>query len=269
MTQVDHELTGKTVLITRSVGQSSDFKALLLAKGARVIEMPALEIHPPSNWADLDKAIGRVGSYDWLILTSTNAVEYFTQRMLELGKDYRDLHGVKVAVVGEKTAQCLRQKGLKPDYIPPNFVADSLLEHFPGNPDGKRILFPRVESGGREVLVQELRDRQADITEVAAYQSGCPAKIDPIALEALEQGKINIVTFASSKTVRHFCQLLAQALGDNWLSVMDSVAVASIGPQTSKDCRELLGRVDVEAQEYTLPGLTQAIVEFVCQNPLR
>jgi uroporphyrinogen-III synthase len=255
-------LINKTVLVTRSLGQSSEFTNLLIAQGAKVIEMPALEIMAPSSWAGLDQAIGRVGSYDWLILTSSNAVDFFTQRLLELGKDYRDLSGVKVAVVGEKTAQCLLQKGLKPDYIPPNFVADSLIEHFPGNPQDKRVLFPRVESGGREVLVKELTAKGAEVTEVAAYQSGCPKVIDPQALAAIEQGEINIITFASSKTVKHFCQLLEQSLGGNWLSVLDAVVIASIGPQTSETCRELLGRVDIEAQEFTLPGLTAAIVEF-------
>jgi uroporphyrinogen-III synthase len=255
-------LINKTVLVTRSLGQSSEFTHLLTAQGAQVVEMPALEIMAPSSWADLDRAIGQIGRYDWLILTSSNAVDFFTQRLLELGQDYRDLAGVKVAVVGEKTAQCLLQKGLKPDYMPPNFVADALLEHFPDNPQDQRILFPRVESGGREVLVKELTARGAEVTEVAAYQSGCPQVIDPIALAAIEQGEINIITFASSKTVKHFGQLLEKSRGGNWLSVLDAVVIASIGPQTSATCRELLGRVDIEAQEYTLPGLTAAIVDF-------
>jgi uroporphyrinogen-III synthase len=261
-------LTQKTVLVTRSLGQSSEFTTLLQAQGATVIEMPALAIQPPSDWAGLDQAIGQIADYDWLILTSSNAVDFFTQRLLAMGKDYRQLVGVKVAVVGEKTAQSLQQKGLNPDYIPPNFVADSLLEHFPENPQNKRILFPRVESGGREVLVKQFTAQGADVTEVAAYQSGCPETIDPIALNAIEHGEVNIITFASSKTVKHFCQLLSQALGDRWLNVLDAVIIASIGPQTSETCRSLLGRVDIEATEYTLAGLTAAIVEFVSQKPV-
>jgi uroporphyrinogen-III synthase len=268
MTQLFPGLAHKTILVTRSLSQSSEFTTRLQAQGATIIEMPALEILPPSSWEDLDQAIAQVQSYDWLILTSANAVNYFTDRLLERGKDYRDLQGIKVAVVGEKTAQSLQQRGLRPDYIPPNFVADSLLEQFPADPAQLRILFPRVESGGREVLVKELTDRGAIVTEVAAYQSGCPQVADPIALAALENGKINIITFASSKTVKHFYQLLEQSFGEQWLTILDTVLIASIGPQTSLTCRKLLGRVDIEAEEYTLPGLTTAIVEFVSQNPL-
>ncbi|MFM2432480.1 MAG: hypothetical protein RLZZ511_3694 [Cyanobacteriota bacterium] len=262
-------LADQTILITRSTGQSSEFQRLLTAEGATIVEMPALEIQPPSSWAALDSAIGNLGQFDWLFLTSTNAVDYFTERLLEQGRDYRDLHRVKIAVVGEKTAQSLKQRGINPDYIPPNFVADALIEHFPIAPNGQHILFPRVESGGREVLVQEFTDRGAQVTEVAAYQSGCPHQADPAAIAALEQGRINFITFASSKTVKHFCQLLRQSLGEQWATVLDPVVVASIGPQTSLTCQALFGRVDLEAKEYTLPGLTQAIVEFVAQKPLR
>jgi uroporphyrinogen-III synthase len=263
------QLAQQTILITRSTGQSSEFQRLLTHEGATIVEMPALEIQPPSSWAGLDAAIGNLAQFDWLCLTSTNAVDYFTARLMENGKDYRDLHGIKIAVVGEKTAQSLQQRGICPDYIPPDFVADALVEHFPIDPAGQHVLFPRVESGGREVLVQALSDRGANVTEVAAYQSGCPQQADPAAIAALEQGRVNFITFASSKTVKHFCQLLRQSLGEQWATVLDPVVVASIGPQTSLTCQELLGRVDLEATEYTLPGLTQAIVEFVAQKPLR
>jgi uroporphyrinogen-III synthase len=261
-------LANKTILVTRSLSQSSDFTALLEAQGATVIEMPALEILPPSSWEDLDKAIEQLPSYDWLILTSGNAVNYFTLRLLALERDYRDLHHLKVAVVGEKTAQFLKWRGLRPDYVPSNFVADALVEHFPDNPQGQRLLFPRVESGGRELLVKAFTDRGAIVTEVAAYQSGCPQAADSSILTSLENDKVNIITFASSKTVKHFCKLIKESFGEHWRTILDPVLIASIGPQTSLTCHELLGRVDIEAEEYTLPGLTQAIVEFVSQNPV-
>jgi uroporphyrinogen III methyltransferase / synthase len=97
--------------------------------------------------------------------------------------------------------------------------------------------------------------------EVPAYQSGCPAAIAPPALEALQSQTVDVVTFASSKTVRHFYQLLQQT-GLDWQDWIENVAVASIGPQTSNTCRDLLGRVNIEAQAYTLDGLTQAILDF-------
>lgn len=261
-------LSGKTILVTRSAGQSSEFTHLLEASGAQVVEMPALEIQPPSSWDDLDTAIEQLASFDWLFLTSANAVNYFFDRLATLDQSVNAVKQVKIAVVGRKTEKFLAKRGFNADYTPPDFVADALLEHFPEDPKGKKILFPRVESGGRPVLVEEFTAQGADITAVAAYQSGCPATIAPTALAAIEAGKIDVVTFGSSKTVLHFCQLLEQALGDRWASILDPVLVASIGPQTTLTCNEQFDRTDIEAQEYTLPGLTQAIVDFYAPNRL-
>jgi uroporphyrinogen-III synthase len=261
-------LADKTILVTRSAGQSSEFTTLLQAEGATVVEMPTLEIQPPSSWTELDQAIAEITTFDWLFLTSANAVNYFCDRLETLGHDRQLMAGLKIAVVGQKTAQFLQARGFTAAYTPADFVADALLANFPEDPQGQRILFPRVESGGREVLVEGFAAKGAVITAVAAYQSGCPKTIDPTALEALESGKINIVSFASSKTVQHFCQLLEQALGDRWRSVLDPMVIASIGPQTTLTCETQLGRIDLEAAEYTLPGLTRAIVEFVTQKPL-
>ncbi|NEO64691.1 MAG: uroporphyrinogen-III synthase, partial [Moorea sp. SIO4G2] len=169
-----------------------------------------------------------------------------------------------------------------PDFIPPNFVADSLVEHFPESLTNKQVLFPRVETGGREVLVKELTEKGAQVVEVAAYESRCPDYMAPAILDAWQQRAIDIVTFASSKTVNNFYKLLKQAFNSSTETnqpysnadgeqsaplktldyLLDNVCIASIGPQTSESCRQLLGRVDVEAVEYTLEGLTEAIVAW-------
>lgn len=259
-------LAEKTVLVTRSAGQSSQFSDLLQQAGANVIEMPALVIGPPSNWQALDQAIANISNFDWLILTSTNGIDYWFERLLNQGKDIRALAKLKIAVVGKKTAEILKQKGLKPDFIPPHFVADSLIENFPEPLSGLNILFPTVESGGRDVLVQEFTAQGAIVTKVAAYETRCPNEITPAALEAIQKQMIDIITFASSKTVQHFFQLLETAIPQTVQSQLKNTCIASIGPQTSITCHQLLGRVDVEAKEYTLEGLTQAIVQWASDN---
>ena len=260
-------LAGNTILVTRAATQSGQFCDRLQQQGARVIEMPALVIGPPSSWEALDSAIAQLSSFHWLILTSHNAVDCFFQRLQASGKDARSLFEIKIAVVGKKTAESLRSHSLQPDFIPPNFVADSLVENFPSNLENCKILFPRVESGGREVLVKEFTAKGAQVIEAAAYQSCCPENIDPIALAALQNRAVNIITFASSKTVQNFCKLIAQSSelsrSQDWLQ---NVCIASIGPETSKSCYDLLGKVDVEAQEYTLDGLSEAIVQWVAEN---
>ena len=257
-------LTGKIILVTRAAEQSSKFTNLLQQQGAMVIEMPALTITPPSSWQDLDRAIATITKFNWLILTSANGVNYFFERLATLGKDFRILAGIKIAVVGKKTAAVLQQKHLQPDFIPPNFVADSLVDNFPEDLNWQKILFPRVETGGRDILVKELTNKGAEVIEVAAYQSKCPEKIAQTAWQALQQKQIDIVTFASSKTVKNFYHLIKSELPESRSleSLLANITIASIGPQTSKTCHELLGRVDIEAQEYTLEGLTKAIANY-------
>ncbi|MBD0346126.1 MAG: uroporphyrinogen-III synthase, partial [Coleofasciculus sp. Co-bin14] len=112
----------------------------------------------------------------------------------------------------------------------------------------------------------------AQVTEVAAYQSGCPAQMSPEALEAVRSQTVDVITFASSKTVKHFCQLLEKSFPENSETIptptsrLQNICIASIGPQTSITCQQLLGRVDVEAKEYTLEGLTYAIVQWATDN---
>jgi uroporphyrinogen III methyltransferase/synthase len=260
-------LTDKTILVTRAVEQSSQFSNLLQQQGAKVLEMPALEITPPSSWQALDNALSHLIQFNWLILTSANAVEYFFNRLTTLGKDARSLAGIKIAVVGTKTAASLRKQNLQPDFIPPDFVADSLVAHFPEKLTGQTILFPRVETGGREVLIKQLTAQGARIIEVPAYQSKCPEKIDLEIWQALQKRQIDVITFASSKTVRNFVHLVQQKLEPNlkqtFKDLLTNIVIASIGPQTSQTCQELFNRVDLEAEEYTLEGLTNAIVKYI------
>jgi len=258
-------LAGKTILVTRAATQAGQFSQMLMNKGAQVIDLPALEIREPASWEPMDQAIARLSRFDWLLLTSPNAVTFFLNRLLHQGKDCRDLANLKIAVVGTKTNGFLQQRGLCADFVPPTFVADALIEHFPENPAGKQLLFPRVESGGREVLVQAMTAKGARVTEVPAYESACPARIPSAALQAIENHQADAITFASSKTVRHFAQLMLQTFGERWLELLDEVAIASIGPQTSRDCRELLGKVTLEAQEYTLAGLTAELETWAKQ----
>lgn len=258
-------LQGKRILVTRAAGQASQFTDLLTSQGATAIEMPTLAIAPPSSWEMLDQAIAYLSTYDWLILTSANAVDSFFGRLREAGKDSRALYSLRVAVVGRKTADVLANYGIVPDLVPTDFIADALVDAFIAQNHvltDKKMLFPRVESGGREILVEQLQKYGAIVDAIAAYESGCPEAIDPDALSAIQNQSLDAIAFASSKTVKHFCQLLDRvAPRETWRSWIASVKIASIGPQTSKTCYELLGRVDCEALEYTLDGLAEAIAK--------
>lgn len=260
-------LAGKIVLVTRAAQQADTFGQLLREQGAITIDTPALEILPPTSWAALDAAIAALQSFDWFILASANGVDFFFQRLHESGLDARALAGIKIAVVGRKTAAVLRQQGLQPDFVPSNFMADALVAEFPDPIAGRRFLFPRVESGGRPALVQQLTAKGGTVVEVAAYQSDCPQMLAPEARAALVAGRVDAVTVASSKTTQNFGQLVAPLVpeGTSLGEFLQGVCLASIGPQTSRTCRDVFGRVDIEAREYTLDGLVKALIAWA--NP--
>ena len=52
--------------------------------GAEVIEIPTIEIKPPSSFKALDAALKNIAEYDWLILTSVNGVEALFARLKKL-----------------------------------------------------------------------------------------------------------------------------------------------------------------------------------------
>ena len=252
-------LAGKTIVVTRANAQAGELARDLQALGAATVDLPALEIGPPSDWGPLDAAIAQLSEFDWLVLASGNGVRAFFERLQATGADSRALQGVKVAVVGRKTAEVLQEYGIRPDLIPPEFVADALAEAMPLS-GGDRVLFPRVESGGRPTLIRDLTARGASVTEVAAYQSRCPERIDARVLALLQQRQVDVLTFASSKTVLHCWQLLEREQFD--FAALERTAIAAIGPKTAETCDERLGRTDICAREYTLTGLVEAIVQF-------
>ncbi|BCL39926.1 uroporphyrinogen-III synthase [Nostoc sp. MS1] len=254
-------LSGVTVVVTRASEQSNQFVGLLEQVGATALSMSCLCIYPPSSYEKLDEAIANLHQFDWLIFTSTNGIDYFLERLTRLGYNTNVLANIKIAVVGQKTAARLQEYGLKVDFFPPDFVSDSLIASFPNrdNLQGTKILYPQLEAGGRENIVEELTSLGAEVQAVPTYQSNCTTEIPLLITQAFLSGKIDVVTFASPKTVRCFRESVKLI---NAESVLDNICIASIGPVTSEACRSILNRVDVEANPYTLDGLTDAIVQW-------
>jgi len=258
-------LRGRTVVMTRAMTQQSEGRQRLEAFGAKVLDLPALEIGPPDHWGALDDALAEWETFHWLIFSSANGVEAVEQRLQQQGRTLAHRPAsLKIAAVGRKTARCLEELGSEADFVPPEFVADSLIEHFPVSGWGLRILLPRVESGGRTVLAEAFGEAGARVVEVPAYESRCPKTIPASTLDALRSGSVDAICFTSGKTVLHTSQLLTQILGEEEATAqLKRAAVVSIGPQTSERCRALLGRVDQEAHPHDLEGLVMACVQVM------
>ena len=248
-----------TVVVTRAADQQGEARRLLQAQGAQVLDLPALVIGPPDDWRPLDDALAELEEFHWLVVSSANGVQAVEQRLQRQGSSLlRRPANLRIAAVGRKTARALDDLGAEADFVPPSFVADSLIEHFPVSGYGLRMLLPRVQSGGRTVLAEAFGEAGVRVVEVAAYESRCPDDMPDGTADALAAGTVDALLFSSSKTAAHTAQLLLQRFGPGWEERLASSKIVSIGPQTSQSCRQSFGRVDGEADPYDLEGLVDA-----------
>jgi uroporphyrinogen III methyltransferase/synthase len=249
-------LFGKRVLVTRSRKQASALSQLLARHGVLPVELPTIEIQVIPDNIELDQAIAHLPDYSWLIFTSVNGVEIFFGRLRELGRDSRDLGGVRLCAIGPATAAALERFGLIADRIPREYLSEAIADSLQDEGiAGKRILLPRAEAAAPE-LVTRLGQLGAEVDEIALYRIVLP-KADPDGgKQMLLAGEIDITTITSSSTIKHLVSLL----GAKWEAV-NWTKVACIGPATAATAAKLGVRVDIVAKEHTIPGLVQAIIE--------
>ena len=256
-------LFGKTIIVTRSRDQASVFSDQLIELGANVLEYPTINITDPDDFGPLDRELENLGSTDWLIFTSVNGVDAFFNRIFELGRDVRDLTGVKICSIGPSTTERIKEFHVSIDCQPPKYVAESVVEALKKIEEikGKRFLMPRTDIA-RSYIPQELEKLGAEVSDIVAYKTVLATDGDNIVLDKLKDGEVDIVTFTSASTVKNFVKIIGE---DNLSSFKNNVQFASIGPITNESAKEMDIEISIKAEEYTIPGLVQAIVEKVHQ----
>ena len=263
MKNAEMALKDKKIIITRAQEQSSAAREIFRKNGAEVFDLPSLVIGPPDDWAPLDDAIKKIFTYDWIIFSSANGVIKVEDRMKEIGLSLAKVSKtIKIAAVGRKTASLLSDLNVKISFIPPSFVADSLVEYFPQDQKGLKLFIPRVQTGGRTILSDSFKLKGAEVTEVAAYESSCPEVIPQKTITALKSGEIDIIAFTSGKTVVNTVSLLNKYFSENWKILIEKIKIVSIGPQTTIKCKNLIREPDKEAIPHDLEGLLKACIEL-------
>ena len=261
MTETMHKqsLVGRTILITRAREQSGEFASRLRDLGAEVIEFPTIEIVPPLNWEEVDQAIDRLRSYDWVIFTSVNGVDFFWRRLTDRKKKPRIPSSLKFCAIGPATARQLQARGIEVDYTPKEFVAEAILQGFEKMAiRGKRILLARVKQA-RDILPKGLKALGAEVEVVEAYRTVKPRGGARRLRNILANGKVDVITFTSSSTVNHFAELLKK---EDLKELLKETTLACIGPVTAQTAESLGMTVHIQPKEYTIASLTQAISEY-------
>lgn len=255
-------LAGRRVLVTRALHQAGRLSEGLRALGAEPVEVPVLEIRPLASFAPLDAALRRLDRYDWLILTSANTVRALAERGSELGTGFVQPTLLKVAAVGEATAETARKAGWHVTFVAESYVAESLvqglLEGWKFRAPGLKTLLARA-AVARDVIPDALREAGAEVDVVDAYQNVLPEAAPEQLRRALAKG-IDAATFTSSSSVTHLAET-ARLARVAW--PFEGVTAVSIGPITSQTLRDLGWEPGVEASPSDIPGLIEAAVRVL------
>lgn len=262
---MERPLDGRTIVITRARAQAHEFVAELERAGARVVSCPTIEIVEPESYAMLDEAIENLYGYDWLIFTSVNGVDYFLRRLETRGHEVNELDELRVCAIGEATANRLREARIHVDVIPEQFKAEgafSAIESYVGGREGiahLNFLIPRAAIA-RDYLPKALEEAGARVDVVPAYRTVRPQTQERGRVEALlAGGAIDCITFTSSSTVANFAQLFDTT---DLSQLLAGVHVACIGDITAATAAQYNLRTDILPDEYTIPALTRAIVDY-------
>lgn len=246
-------LLGKSVIVTRSRAQNSKLLSRIAGLGGNPIEMPTIEIESINQTA-MAATFDQLKDYSYIIFTSINGVEIYMDSLYEKGYDSRQMAGLKIVAIGKSTAKALETYGLRADYIPKDYVAESLVDLLKGelNEDDK-VLIPRAENA-RSYLVDAL-SQLCSVDEVKTYRTVSTHEDYSDVIEGIKEDKIDYVTFTSSSTVENFVNMIGGRV-----EILNNIKAVSIGPMTSKTAEKLGITIYKEAKEYTIDGIMDIII---------
>ena len=252
-----NSLFGKTIIITRDRRGNADFAAKIILRSGNPIEFPTIKIEPLTQTNKFPQALAKFPEYDWIIFTSPNGVRIFFDYLQSLAKDARVFASAKIAAIGTQTAAKLAEFGIHPDFVPTVFTGKELGNQLiaRANLNGKKILLLRSQLASNE-FVDLLQQAGAEIDNVPLYTVSAEKSETKPLKEKITGGKVDWLTFTSPSCVRAFFE---QIPTDSVNS--GSVRVASIGPVTSEQLKNIGVRIDIQAAEHTINGLLDAIEE--------
>ncbi len=256
-------LYGWTVLVPRTKDQAGEMSEKLVSHGALPIEVPTIAVEPPRSPAQMERAVkGLVdGRFQWVVFTSTNAVRAVWEKFNEFGLDARAFSGVKIACVGQATADRVRAFGINPELVPVGEQSSiGLLDEFPPYDDVfdpvNRVLLPRADIA-TETLAEGLRERGWEIEDVTAYRTVRAAPPPAQTREMIKTGGFDAVCFTSSSTVRNLVGIAGKPHA--------RTIVACIGPKTAETAAEFGLRVDVQPEVAAVGPLVEALAEHAAR----
>lgn len=256
-------LAGKRVVVTRGAEQSESLIVALREHGAVPIVLPLVAFVQPDDLRPLDDTIQNLGRFDWVFLTSQNAISALRERSDFLGLNLaKALIGVKIAAVGPATAEAARNAGLEITYVATKHQGTALAEELAARVKGKRVLLPRSDRANRD-LVDTLNRWGALVSEVIAYKTVVTSEHEMRNNEAALRNGADAVLFFSPSAVQHLVDLLGR---DRFLAFSREAAFTAIGPVTERALREAGATRIVVARDASIAATLGALAEFLMKT---
>ena len=228
----------------------------LSARGAIPVVLPLVSFADPQDFAPLDRAIAEIQQFDWIVLTSAQAVRAVVKRGEELERSLiRSGSKLRIASVGPVTAEAARQAGLPVEYVAETHTGAALAEELGDRLQGARVFLPRSDRANPD-LPAALKRRGAQVTEVIAYRTLKPTDVDQRNLRQMAEGAADAVLFFSPSAVQHFAELFG---GEQLRALQDKLAITAVGPVTANVLRQAgVGRT-VLAGDTTAAAVVDAL----------
>ncbi|MEL0120382.1 MAG: uroporphyrinogen-III synthase, partial [Opitutae bacterium] len=249
-------LLGRRIVVTRALEQAGKLRHKLEEMGAEVLELPLIKIKPETSPEVMTETFAGLATYEWVIFTSTNGVRHFFDFFFKAFEDLRCLGPMRIAAIGDATAEELRKLHLQVDVVPENAVSEDLAQAILDfeNIENLNVL---VVTGSRNspklkeilslkgrAIVDELQVYRTDLSDPSDTWEG---------LTLIEEGADSIL-FTSSSTVESYAKYLAK-------KVNGDPKLYSIGPKTTKALKNAELPLASEATEASLDSLIEALLQ--------
>lgn len=258
-------LKGKRVVVTRAAEQSESLVRALREKDAVPILLPMVAFGPPEDTTQLDEVIRKLGLYDWIFLTSQNAIRAIQERCHVLRINLtRATSGAKVAAVGPATAESAEGAGLHVTYVASKRQGTALAEELADQMSGMHVLLPRSDKANPE-LVESLHRRGAHVTEVAAYRTLRPGNVERVAAETVFRQGVDAVLFFSPSSAHHLQEILGN---EKFLKASHTAVFVAIGPVTAEALQRSKVERVVQARDTIISAVLEALADALVKKNL-
>ncbi|MGG3450830.1 uroporphyrinogen-III synthase [Domibacillus aminovorans] len=252
---MDQPLSGKRIVVTRPAGQAAPFIGKIEKAGGTAYAVPLIAFRMYEDIQD-EAVLNQLFTYDWIIITSKNGVDFFMKKVEEMGVDIKDIPA-KFAAIGTKTAESLERYGLMVSYIPKRFSADDLAKDIEtGRFVPKNALIPKGNLA-RDLIGETIRKTGAAADDWIVYETYFPEKEKEALLHLIRHEQIDMYTFTSPSAVRHFISTLNEAE-----EPIPEADFACIGPVTKKEAEKYGMTISICPDEYTTDSLVSDMIYY-------